>query len=121
MPDSFQAAARRGLLAARGATCAVYGQPKYTLPQQQAAMRILARYARLIYCGITYTYQLTDILDFTRVTDIAGLRSLPVARAAVNNSWTSALCRNMTSARPRLVQCPWSVRLYYMCQFTITG
>jgi len=31
-----------------GATCALYGQPKYTLPRQQAAMKI-----RLIYCANT--------------------------------------------------------------------
>jgi len=47
------AAARRGLLTARGATCAVYGQPKYALPWQQAALHILALRAH-IYCGFTF-------------------------------------------------------------------
>jgi len=52
----------------------------------------------------------------------AGLTSLPVSSRHVNDSWTAALCRNMSSMyRATLVQLPWYTKLFYTCQFTLTG
>jgi len=43
-----------GMLVAWGVTCAWYGKQKYSLPWQQAALRILGASRLFIYCA-TYT------------------------------------------------------------------